>query len=64
MKVLLLILCSIIVLTPVTMLLMTAYGEAEAKHKLESQCIRKYIQLGIERRDIDVSNGTCSIRTN
>ena len=43
---------------------MTAYEEAEAKHKLESQCIRKYIQLGIERRDIDVSNGTCSIRTN
>ena len=64
MKALLLIIRSIIVLTPVTMLLMTAYGEAEAKHKLESQCIHKYIQLGIERRDIDVSNGTCSIRTN
>ena len=46
------------------MLLITAYEEAEAKHKLESQCIRKYVQLGIERRDIDVSNGTCSIRTN
>ena len=64
MKVLLLIICTIIVLTPVTMLLITAYGEAEATHKLESQCIRKYVQLGIERRDIDVSNGTCSIRTN
>ena len=64
MKILLLIICSIIVLTPVTMLLITAYGEAEAKHKLESQCIRKYVQLGIERRDIDVSNGNCSIRTN
>ena len=64
MKVLLLIICTIIVLTPVTMLLITAYGEAEAKHKLESQCIRKYIQLGIERRDIVVSNGTCSLRTN
>ena len=43
---------------------MTAYGEEEATRKLESQCIRKYVQLGIERRDIDVSNGTCSIRTN
>ena len=64
MKTLLLIICSIVVLTPVTMLLMTAYEEAEATHKLESQCIHKYIQLGIERRDIDVSNGTCSIRTN
>ena len=64
MKVLLLIICSIIVLTPVTMLLMTAYEEAEATHKLESQCINKYIQLGIERRDIDVSNGTCSLRIN
>ena len=64
MKALLLIICSIVVLTPVTMLLMTAYAEAEAEHKLESQCIRKYIQLGIERRDIDVSNGTCSLRIN
>ena len=64
MKILLLIICTIVVLTPVTMLLMTAYEEAEATHKLESQCINKYIQLGIERRDIDVSNGTCSIRTN
>ena len=43
---------------------MTAYGEAETTRELESQCIHKYIQLGIERRDIDVSNGTCSIRTN
>ena len=64
MKILLLIICAIVVLTPVTMLLMTAYKEAETTHKLESQCIRKYIQLGIERRNIDVSNGTCSIRTN
>ena len=64
MKVLLLIICSIVVLTPVTMLLMTAYEEAEATRKLESQCIHKYIQLGIERRDIDVSNGTCSLRIN
>ena len=43
---------------------MTGYSEAEATRKLESQCIRKYIQLGIERRDIVVSNGTCSLRTN
>lgn len=64
MKVLLLVICTIVVLTPVTMMLITAYEEAEATRKLESQCIRKYVQLGIERRDIDVSNGTCSIRTN
>ena len=64
MKVLLLVICTIVVLTPVTMMLITAYKEAEATRKLESQCIRKYVQLGIERRDIDVSNGTCSIRTN
>ena len=64
MKVLLIIICSIIVLIPVTMLLMTGYAEAEATRKLESQCIHKYIQLGIERRDIIVSNGTCSLRTN
>ena len=43
---------------------MTGYAEAEATRKLESQCIHKYIQLGIERRDIIVSNGTCSLRTN
>ena len=64
MKALLLIICSIVVLTPMTMLLMTAYEETEATRKLESQCIHKYIQLGIERRDIYVSNGTCFLRTN
>ena len=64
MKVLLLIICSIIVLIPVTMLLMTAYEETEATRKLESQCIHKYIQLGIERRDIHVVKGTCFIRAN
>ena len=64
MKVLLLTICTIIVLTPITMLFMTGYAEAEATRELESQCIRKYIQLGIERRDIVVSNGTCSLRIN
>ena len=64
MKALLLIICSIVILTSVTLLFITAYEEAEATHKLESQCIHKYIQLGVERRDIDVSNGTCSLRTN
>ena len=64
MKVLLLVICSIVVLTSVTMLLITAYEEAEATRKVESQCISKHIQLGIERRDIVVSNGTCSIRSN
>ena len=64
MKVLLLIICSVVVLTPVTMLFMTAYEEAEATRKVESQCISKHIQLGVERRDIVVSNGTCFIHTN
>ena len=64
MKVLLLIICSIVVLTPVTMLLITAYEEAEATRRVESQCISKHIQLGIERRDIVVSSGTCYLRTN
>lgn len=64
MKTLLLLICSIIVLTPVTMLLITAYEEAESTRKLEAQCINKHIQLGVERRDIVVSNGTCFIHTN
>ena len=64
MKTLLLITCSTVVLVSVTMMLITAYEEAEATRKMESQCIHKYIQLGIERRDIDVSNGTCSLRIN
>ena len=64
MKTLLLIICSVVVLTPITMLLITAYEEAEATRKLESQCINKHIQLGIERRNIVVSNGTCFIRIN
>ena len=64
MKVLLLIICSIIVLIPITVLLLVAYEEAKATQELEAACIRKHIQLGIERRDIHVVKGTCFIRAN
>ena len=64
MKVLLLIICSIIVLIPITVLLLVTYEEAKATQELEAACIRKYIQLGIERRDIHVVKGTCFIRAN
>ena len=64
MKVLLLIICSIIVLIPVTVLLLVTYEEAKTTQELEAACIRKHIQLGIERRDIHVVKGTCFIRAN
>ena len=64
MKVLLIIICSIIVLVPVTLLLLVTYEEAKATRELEAACIRKHIQLGIERRDIHVVKGTCFIRAN
>ena len=64
MKVLLLIICSIIVLIPIAVLLLGTYEEAKATQELEAACIRKHIQLGIERRDIHVVKGTCFIRAN
>ena len=64
MKVLLLIICSIIVLVPVAVLLLVTYEEAKVTQELEAACIRKHIQLGIERRDIRVVKGTCFIRAN
>ena len=64
MKVLLLIIWSIIVLIPITVLLLVTYEEAKATQELEATCIRKHIQLGIERRDIHVVKGTCFIRAN
>ena len=64
MKVLLLIICSIIVLISVTLVLLVTYEEAKATQELEVACIRKHIQLGIERRDIHVVKGTCFIRAN
>ena len=64
MKVLLLIICSIIVLVPVAVLLLVTYEEAKVTQELEAACIRKHIQLGIERRDIRVVKSTCFIRTN
>ena len=64
MKVLLLIICSIIVLVPITVLLLATYEEAKATQELEAACIHKHIQLGIERRDIRVVKGTCFIRAN
>ena len=59
-----LIICSIVVLTPTSILLLVTYEEAKATQELEAACIRKHIQLGIERRDIHVVKGTCFIRAN
>ena len=59
-----LIICSIVVLTPIAILLLVTYEEAKATQELEATCIRKHIQLGIERRDIHVVKGTCFIRAN
>ena len=67
-----LLICSIIVLVPiaillligVAILLLDTYEEAKATQELEAACIRKHIQLGIERRDIRVVKGTCFIRAN
>ena len=67
-----LLICSIVVLTPIAILLLIAvtilfldtYEEAKATQELEAACIRKHIQLGIERRDIHVVKGTCFIRAN
>ena len=64
MKTLLIVICSIVVLTPISILLLVTYEEAKATHELEAACIRKHIQLGIERRDIHVVKGTCFIRAN
>lgn len=59
-----LLICSIVVLTPIAILLLVTYEEAKATQELEAACIRKHIQLGIERRDIHVVKGTCFIRDN
>ena len=59
-----LLICSIVVLTPIAILLLVTYEEAKATQELEAACIHKHIQLGIERRDIHVVKGTCFIRAN
>ena len=64
MKTLLLIICLIVVLTPISILLLITYEEAKATQELEAACIHKHIQLGIERRDIHIVKGTCFIRAN
>ena len=64
MKTLLIVICSIIGLIPITVLLLVTYEEAKATQELEAACIRKHIQLGIERRDIHIVKGTCFIRAN
>ena len=64
MKTLLIVICSIIVLVPISVLILVTYEEAKATQELEAACIHKHIQLGIERRDIHVVKGTCFIRAN
>ena len=59
-----LLICSIVVLTPIAILLLVTYEEAKATQELEAACIHKHIQLGIERRDIHVVKGTCLIHAN
>ena len=37
------------------------YQEVKAQQALAAECLRDLIQAGIERRDIQVSNGTCVV---
>lgn len=51
----------LVVMTSIAVAL-TSYGKASALYHREAACIAKHIAAGIERSDIIVTPGKCSVR--
>lgn len=51
----------LVVMTSITVAL-TSYGKASAEYRAETKCIASHIASGIERKDIVVSSGKCSVK--
>ena len=51
----------LVVMTSIAVAL-TSYRQASALYQQEAECIAKYIAAGIERSDIIVTPGQCSVR--
>ena len=51
----------LIIATSITVALIS-YEQASAEYHAEAKCIASYIASGIERKDIIVSSGKCSVK--
>lgn len=51
----------LVVMTSIAVAL-TSYGKTSALYQQEAACIAKHIAAGIERSDIIVTPGQCSVR--
>lgn len=51
----------LVVMTSITVTLLS-YEQASAEYRAETKCIASYIASGIERKDIIVSSGKCSVK--
>ena len=51
----------LVVMTSIAVAL-TSYRQASALYQQEAECIAKHIAAGIERSDIIVTPGQCSVR--
>lgn len=51
----------LVVMTSITVAL-TSYEQASAEYRAETKCIASHIANGIERKDIIVSSGKCSVK--
>ena len=49
------------VMTSITVTLLS-YEQASAEYRAETKCIASHIASGIERKDIIVSSGKCSVK--
>lgn len=52
----------LLVITTSIAVALTSYGKASALYQQEAECIARYIAAGIERSDIIVTPGHCSVR--
>ena len=55
-------LATLLVITASITVALISYEQASAEYQAESKCIASLIASGIERKDIVVSSGKCSVK--
>ena len=55
-------LATLLVITTSITVTLLSYEQASAEYRAETKCIASHIASGIERKDIVVSSGKCSVK--
>ena len=55
-------LATLLIIATSIALALISYEQTSAEHRAEAKCIASHIASGIERKDIIVSSGKCSVK--